>query len=166
MPPKAAKPVANAATNAMYYEEQRVSDAAVALALRLAALKKAYVDRMERTAALRQQHILLTRTLCEEEEKLQAKRDERMDVLTDYARQYRTDERDSIAELALLDTSVNRLQDEKAQLQRQIEETETFHDQQIKEMKAQHEELLQKVNEMEKQFTAMLEDIQQSIQAV
>ncbi|CAD2219711.1 hypothetical protein AGDE_05240 [Angomonas deanei] len=91
------------------------------------------------------------------------KQDERTDILTDCTRQHKTDERDAIAKIATLDASVNRLQEEKKKLEAELKEKDAYYDERIKGSKHRLDELYKKTEEMEQEFTAMLNDIEHSM---
>lgn len=166
MPPKSGKKSGpKGPPNEIYYEDHSVSDDIVAVTLRMEALKKAYVDRMEEAVKKQQQNLALTETLAETERMFMEKTEERQDVLADYTRQYKTDEREKIAALASLDSKLNRLQEERLKLEKAVDECEASFDKKIKEKRSQVVAIAQRTAEMEKEFAAMLSDVQQSVEA-
>lgn len=168
MPPKApgkgGKGGKGGFSNEDYYEDQRLTDEIVILNLRLAALKSEFVDRMEKTAQKQKEKLLTEASLNAEEEKLQEKREERVDILADFTRQYKTDEREAIAKISELDAKVNKLLEEKINLQKEIEDTEKQYDARIKEKKQKFDALCQREAEMEREFQVILGDIEESVE--
>lgn len=168
MPPKAAagkgKGGAKGPSNELLYEEQRLSDEIVSLTLRLAALKAAFVDRMEATAKSQKEKLGKQADLTKEEDKLKEKKEEKVDILADFVRQHKTDEREAIAKITDLDASVNRLLEEKIRLQKETDETEKIFDGKIKERKQQFEALCQREAEMEREFAVILGDVEDSVE--
>lgn len=164
MPPKApGKGGSKGPSNELYYEDQHLSDEIIMLNLRLSALKAVFVDRMETTAQKQKERLATQSALAKEEENLGEKKEEKTDVLADYTRQYKTDEREAIAKITELDACVNRLLEEKVYLQKQIEETEKQYDVKIREKKQQFESLCQREAEMEREFQVILGDIEDSV---
>lgn len=167
MPPKSNKKTGlKGPPNEIYYEDHQVTDQVVAASLRLEALKRAYVDRME-LAARKQQHVIeLQEELKRAQEVLEDKNEERQAVLTDCTRQYKTDEGNKIAELASLDARLNRLQEEHLRVEKETIDCEASYDKKIKEKRMQIVAIAQRTAEMEKEFAAMLNDVHQSIEAI
>lgn len=151
--------------NDVYYEDQSLSDQIIILNLRISAMKKMYVDEMEESVKVQQKHIELSHELQESELRLAEKNSERADVLMDYVRQYKTDERETIMKIADLHKAIHGLQEETSKIQKQAEECEAQYDKQIKEKRQETLDISQRMAQMEKEFTAMLADIEQSIQS-
>lgn len=164
MPPKApAKGKGSKGPSSeIFYEDQRLSDEICRLSLRLAALKNVFLDRMEKIAQKQKERALVQSALCKEEAMLFDKKEEKIDILADFTREYKTDERQFIFRITDLDGRVNNLLEEKSNLQRQIEEIEKQFDQKIKEKKQQFESLCQRETEMEREFQVILCDVEES----
>lgn len=168
MPPKApAKGKGSKGPSSeVYYEDQRLSDEICRLTLRLSALKNVFLDNMERTAEKQKERLLVQVALSKEEAKLADKKEEKVDILADFTREYKTDEREFISRIIEVDGRVNNLLEEKASLQRQIEETEKQYDIKIKEKKQQFESLCQRETEMEREFQVILCDVEESAKEI
>eukprot|EP00796_Vickermania_ingenoplastis_P000062 gene62-40_t len=117
----------NGVPNEKFYEDLRLTDEIAALNLRLSSLKK------RRRRLLREVR-------------------GKTDILADFTRQYKTDEREMIVKITEVDNSVNKLLEEKIRLQKEIEDTEKLYDAKIKEKKQQFDALCQREAEMERNF--------------
>lgn len=153
-------------SNEIYYEEMKLSDEIVMLNLRLSALKSAFVDRMEKTAEKQKEKLLVQSSVSNIEKALVEKKAERVDILADFTRQYKTDEREAILKITELDSLVNKGLEQKIGLQREIDEMEKDFDMKIKKMKQQFEVLCQREEDMEKEFQAILGDVEDSAKVV
>lgn len=161
MPPKA-KNAPAAGINNDFYEEQQLADDIVILEERLKALKRVYLDRMEKLAEKKQRQLELQTLLQAREAELQLKKDEKADVLTDCTRIYKVDEQKAVREVVTLDASLNTLQEAKRKTQGQLEECTTNYDNRIKGKKREHESLCARTANMEKEFASLLSDVVQS----
>eukprot|EP00796_Vickermania_ingenoplastis_P003898 gene3898-2767_t len=166
MPPKAppkggGKKGGNGVPNEKFYEDLRLTDEIAALNLRLSSLKKVFVDRMESTAEKQREHLEAQAQAEKEAAAHREKLEEKTDILADFTRQYKTDEREMIVKITEVDNSVNKLLEEKIRLQKEIEDTEKLYDAKIKEKKQQFDALCQREAEMEREFQAILGDIEE-----
>lgn len=155
---------ASGPTNETLYEDQRLSDEIVMYTLRLAALKNEFVNRMEKTAEKQKEKLLAESSLAKEEERLEEKKEEKVDILADFTRQYKTDEREMITKITELDGNVNKQLEIKINLQKEIEDTEKEFDLKIKEKKQKFDALCAREAEMEREFQVILGDIEDSVE--
>lgn len=154
------------AETAAFYEEQEISDQIAIYELRLAALKEIYLHDMESAAKKKKQQVELESRQVDLSKKLLEKTEERLDILTDYTRQQKADERELIAELSLLDARHNALQEEGLSLQEVMQEKESELEAKIKKAKAEFNILAEKSEAMEKEFGRMLSDVDRSVKSM
>ncbi|GET89087.1 hypothetical protein, conserved [Leishmania tarentolae] len=160
MPPKAKK-ASTAASKELYYEEQQLADDITILDERLKALKRVYLDRMMGLAEQKQQQIVLSAELDARKANLEAKKSEKVDVLTDGTRVYKVRERVALQEIAAQDASLHELHETKKKLEDQLEMCSADFDSRIKSKKKEFESLRERTSDMEKDFAVLLSDVQQ-----
>ncbi|CAJ1026060.1 hypothetical protein, conserved [Leishmania lindenbergi] len=159
MPPKVKK-VSTAASNELYYEDQRLADEIVILEERLNALKKVYLDRMKALAEQKQQQLVFSAELEERTALLEGKKSEKADVLTDSTRVYKVRERMAVQDIVMQDAALNALQEAKRKLQDQLEACSADFDSRIKSKKREFESLCERTTDMEKEIAMLLSDVE------
>ncbi|CAJ1989317.1 hypothetical protein conserved [Leishmania donovani] len=160
MPPKAKK-AATAASKELYYEDQQLADDVVILEEKLKGLKRVYLDRMMALAERKKQQLILSAKLDALKAGLEAKKSEKIDVLTDGTRVYKVRERMALQEIATQDAALHELQETKKKLQDQLETCTADFDSRIKSKKRELESLRERTADMEKEFAVLLSDVEQ-----
>lgn len=160
MPPKAKK-AATAASKELYYEEQQLADDIVVLEEKLKCLKRVYLDRMMALAERKQQQLVLSTELDARNAELEAKRSEKVDVLTDGTRVYKVREGIALQEIATQDAALHELQETKKKLEGHLETCTADFDSRIKSKKRELESLRERTADMEKEFAVLLSDVEQ-----
>ncbi|CAG9574749.1 conserved hypothetical protein [Leishmania major strain Friedlin] len=160
MPPKAKKAL-TAGSKELYYEDQQLADDIVILEEKLKGLKRVYLDRMTALAERKQQELVLSAELDARKAGLEAKKSEKIDVLTDGTRVYKVRERIALQEIATQDAALHELQETKKKLQEQLETCTADFDSRIKSKKREFESLRERTADMEKEFAVLLSDVEQ-----
>ncbi|KAH9597278.1 hypothetical protein LSM04_007964 [Trypanosoma melophagium] len=158
MPPKESKP--SKGEKELVDEEQQLNDEIVKMSLRLSALKAQHSSRLEEVASLKRDRDGLWSSCGKCEDDLNAATMDRVDVLTDFARQYKSEENIKVLACIQLDTSLNRLEEEKLRLADELKNTEVEYEEAISTMKKEHDSLVARISEMEKEFADILGDTQ------
>lgn len=160
MPPKGKKAL-TAGSKELYYEDQQLADDIVVLEEKLKGLKRVYLDRMTALAERKQQELVLSAELDARKAGLEAKKSEKIDVLTDGTRVYKVRERIALQEIATQDAALHELQETKKKLQEQLETCTADFDSRIKSKKREFESLRERTADMEKEFAVLLSDVEQ-----
>ncbi|RNF08100.1 uncharacterized protein Tco025E_07218 [Trypanosoma conorhini] len=139
-------------------DEQQLSDDIVRMSIRLSALKTQYAGCLEEISVLKREQKELQSSCASCEDDLRLATSNRVDVLTDFARQYKTEEDEKIRACTKLDETLNRLEEEKLKLTEEVKKTETEYDDSINALKTEHDSLLARIEEMEREFGALMDD--------
>ncbi|ESL11154.1 hypothetical protein TRSC58_01105 [Trypanosoma rangeli SC58] len=139
-------------------DEQLLNDDVMKMSMRLSALKTQYAGRLEEILALRREQKELQCSCVNFEDDLRLATSNRVDVLTDFARQYKTKEDEKIRVCTKLDDTLNRLEEEKLKLTDEAKRAETEYEDAINALKAEYDSLLARIDEMESDFGVLLDD--------
>ncbi|AAZ13360.1 hypothetical protein, conserved [Trypanosoma brucei gambiense DAL972] len=157
MPPKDNRKVTKT-ENDFAEEDQQINDEIVRAKLRLAALEAVHADRLEEIAMLKRSRDDLLSTFEKCEGDANAATEDRLDILTDFTRQYKNDEKFKIEIATRMDATLNRLAEEKLKLVEELKKTKTEFEEAIAQVKAECETLYSRIADMEREFdTIMME---------
>ncbi|KAG5477888.1 hypothetical protein LSCM1_05190 [Leishmania martiniquensis] len=159
--PAKVKKGATTAPNDLFYEDQQLADGIAIMEERLKALKREYLERMTALAIRKEQQLSFSAELEARKEVLEAKKNEKIDVLTDCTRAYKVRERKAVEEIAKQDAALNALQETKKKLQDNLDTFGVELDSQIKSKRRVFECLRERIAEMEKEFAVLLSDVEQ-----
>jgi hypothetical protein len=140
--------------------EEQVNDEIVKATLREAALKAAYLRRMEDVAQCRAEEMELRESFRLLESAFGDARGERFDIISDFTRQHKATEDELIARCTVLDNTITDLKDQQELSKLALTETQKERDHYIAMKDREHEEQARKMKEMEEEFTVMLRDTQ------
>ncbi|KAF8287257.1 hypothetical protein BCY84_21309 [Trypanosoma cruzi cruzi] len=139
-------------------DEQQLNEDIVKMGIRLSALKAEYAGQLEEIFGLRREKKELEFGCAKFEDDLRLATLNRVDVLTDFVRQYKTEEDEKIRTCTDLDETLNRLEEEKIRLTEKAKKAETEHEDAINAMKTEYDSLLARIDEMEREFSVLMED--------
>ncbi|KAG8348186.1 hypothetical protein TRVL_01001 [Trypanosoma vivax] len=139
-------------------EEMQLNDDIIKASLRLSALKAVHAERMEEIVMLKREREKLSAACAVSEAEASAATTDRFDILTDFARQYRTDESARISVATKLDALFNDLCEEKIKLNNELKRTETEYDEALSAARAECEALSSRIADMEKEFDIIIND--------
>ncbi|KEG11325.1 hypothetical protein DQ04_02741100 [Trypanosoma grayi] len=159
MPPKDNKKNPKAERD-LLDEEQQLSDEIVKMGLRLSALKAHHFARLDEVTALTKDRDELRLTCSNYEEDLSTATTGKVDILTDFARQYKREENTKIQACIELDTALNRIEEEKLKLADELKKVEADYDEAISAVKTEHDSLSTRIGEMEREFGVIMNDTQ------
>ncbi|CCW62666.1 unnamed protein product [Phytomonas sp. EM1] len=143
-------------------ESQSLNDEMIMLSLRLVALKKTYIERLKSIALKREKQLMLQEQLKRIEATFELQSEDHQDILTDFVRQIKSGETEAIQKLVQVDTQILSSQGAKKIIQKQIEECEADYDARIRNKKNEYAELCQRISEMEKDITKIINGVQQT----
>ncbi|ORC88881.1 uncharacterized protein TM35_000153120 [Trypanosoma theileri] len=156
MPPKESK--TSKSERELLDEEQQLNDEIVKMSLRLSALKAQHSSRLEEIASLKRDRDGLWSSCGKCEDDLNTATMNRVDVLTDFARQYKSEESIKVLACIRLDTALNLLEEEKLRLADELKSTEVEYEEAISTMKKEYDSLVARISEMEKEFADIVGD--------
>ncbi|RNF01115.1 hypothetical protein TraAM80_07216 [Trypanosoma rangeli] len=139
-------------------DEQQLNDDIMKISMRLSALKTQYSGRLEEILVLRREQKELQCSCANFEDDLRLATSNKVDVLTDFARQYKTKEDEKIRVCTKLDDTLNCLEVEKLRLTDEAKRAETEYEDAINALKAEHDCLLARIDEMEKEVSVILDN--------
>nr|CCC92349.1 conserved hypothetical protein [Trypanosoma congolense IL3000] len=143
-------------TEADIVDDQQINDDITKARLRLAALETVYMGRLSEITSLKQNRDELKAKFEKLEEEVNSMSQERLDILTDFTRQYKTEEKAMIAVATKIDEKLNQLAEEKIVLTEELKRAKMESEAAIALVRAECETLNSRIADMEKEFDGIM----------